>query len=352
MVETVVSMARSMVRGAISVAASAAAAEVGLLVGVQKDIWFIKDELETIQAFLEIAETIKKKDVLLKVWAKQVRDLSYNIEDCLSEFMVHVESQFFLRRLMKLKDRHRIAMRIRDLKTRVEEVSIRNTRYNLIKTEASNTIDSADSYTEDIRNLSASNIDEADLVGFSKPKGELIELMDVNTKDGFAKVAFVVGMGGLGKTTLARKIFESKEDIVNNFSYRAWITVSQTFSKIEMLKDMIMQLFGNEELKKRLKQLEGKTVQVDDLATYLRKKLEDKRVANLGMLQAEVDAHPNNPMLQLKQDCSQHDLGDVFQGFDVVETEECSSQATNLSQDHDIGDDDFLSCISDEKDTS
>ncbi|KAI4974438.1 hypothetical protein ZWY2020_047718 [Hordeum vulgare] len=277
MAETVVSMARSMVRGAISVAASAAAAEVGLLVGVQKDIWFIKDELETIQAFLEIAETIKKKDVLLKVWAKQVRDLSYNIEDCLSEFMVHVESQFFLRRLMKLKDRHRIAMRIRDLKTRVEEVSIRNTRYNLIKTEASNTIDSADSYTEDIRNLSASNIDEADLVGFSKPKGELIELMDVNTKDGFAKVAFVVGMGGLGKTTLARKIFESKEDIVNNFSYRAWITVSQTFSKIEMLKDMIMQLFGNEELKKRLKQLEGKTVQVDDLATYLRKKLEDKR---------------------------------------------------------------------------
>ncbi|KAE8802302.1 hypothetical protein D1007_21846 [Hordeum vulgare] len=183
MAETVVSMARSMVRGAISVAASAAAAEVGLLVGVQKDIWFIKDELETIQAFLEIAETIKKKDVLLKVWAKQ--------------------------------------------------------------TEASNTIDSADSYTEDIRNLSASNIDEADLVGFSKPKGELIELMDVNTKDGFAKVAFVV--------------------------------VSQTFSKIEMLKDMIMQLFGNEELKKRLKQLEGKTVQVDDLATYLRKKLEDKR---------------------------------------------------------------------------
>ncbi|XP_037471155.1 disease resistance protein Pik-2-like, partial [Triticum dicoccoides] len=81
MAETVVSMARSMVRGAIRVAASAAAAEVGLLVGVRKDIWFIKDELETMEAFLEVAESINKKDVLLKVWAKQVRDLSYNIED-------------------------------------------------------------------------------------------------------------------------------------------------------------------------------------------------------------------------------------------------------------------------------
>ena len=196
MAETVVSMARSMVRGAISVAASAAAAEVGLLVGVRKDIWFIKDELETMEAFLEVAESIKKKDVLLKVWAKQVRDLSYNIEDCLSEFMVHVGSQSFLRRLMKLKDRHRIAVRIRDLKARVEEVSIRNTRYNLIKAEASNTTGDMDSHMEDVRNHSASNIDEAELVGFSKPKKELIKLMDVKTEEGTAKVVFVVGMGG------------------------------------------------------------------------------------------------------------------------------------------------------------
>ncbi|XP_020190358.1 putative disease resistance RPP13-like protein 3 [Aegilops tauschii subsp. strangulata] len=277
MAETVVSMARSMVRGAISVAASAAAAEVGLLVGVRKDIWFIKDEVETMEAFLEVAESIKKKDVLLKVWAKQVRDLSYNIEDCLNEFMVHVGSQSLSRRLMKLKDRHRIAIQIRDLKTRVEEVSIRNTRYNLIKAEASNTTSDMDSHMEDVRNHSASNIAEAELVGFSKPKKDLIKLMDVKTKDGTAKVVFVVGMGGLGKTTLARKAFECKEDIVNNFSCRAWITVSQTFFKIEMLKDMIMQLLGNEELKKCLKELEGKTVQVDDLASYLREKLQEKR---------------------------------------------------------------------------
>nr|UBY07561.1 NBS-LRR disease resistance protein [Dasypyrum villosum] len=178
---------------------------------------------------------------------------------------------------MKLKDRHRIAIQIRDLKIRVEEVSIRNTRYNLIRMDVSGDIDEVNAHMEDLRRLSASNIDEAELVGFSKPKGELIKLMDVNTKDGVAKVVFVVGMGGLGKTTLARKTYESKETILNNFSYRAWITVSQTFSKIEMLKDMIMQLFGHEELKQRLEDLEGKIVQVDDLASYLKLKLLDKR---------------------------------------------------------------------------
>ncbi|XP_044428188.1 disease resistance protein RPP13-like [Triticum aestivum] len=277
MAETVVSMARSMLGGAISKAASAAAAELSLVMGVQKDIWFIKDELKTMQAFLAGAEATKNRDMLLKVWAEQVRDLSYNIEDCLDEFMVHVRSQSLRKRLRKLKDRRRIAIQIRNLKSRVEEVSSRNARYNLIKIEASMTSDKEVSCIEDVRNHSASNTDEAELVGFRKPREELIKLMDVNTRDGDAKVICVVGMGGLGKTTLARKAYESKEDIVNNFSCCAWITVSQSFFKIEMLKDMIRQLLGGDSLKNLLKELEGKVVQAKDLAEYLNKEIKDKR---------------------------------------------------------------------------
>ncbi|XBI76702.1 hypothetical protein VPH35_069904 [Triticum aestivum] len=266
MAGTVLSMARSMMVGAISKAASAAANEMSLLMGVRKDIWFIKDELETMQAFLEAAEAMKDKDMLLKVWAKQVRDLSYNIEDCLGEFMVHVASQSKLRKMMKLKDRHRIAIQIRDLKSRVEEVSSRNTHYNLIeKSQLTRTIDERNSRMEDIRNQSGSNIDETELVGFSKPKQELINLIDVHAKTGPAKVVCVVGMGGLGKTTLTS---------IENFSCCAWITVSQSFARMELLKVMIKELFGDEALKR---QLEGKVVRADDLVDYLRKKLHDKR---------------------------------------------------------------------------
>ncbi|XBI76750.1 hypothetical protein VPH35_069947 [Triticum aestivum] len=173
MAGTALSMARSMLGAAIRVAASAAANEMSLLMGVRRDIWFIKDELETMQTFLLVAEGIKEKDMLLKLWAKQVKDTSYNIEDCLSEFMVHVASQSLSRELMKLKDRHRIAIQIRDLKLRIEDVSSRNTRYNLIENkQVTRTIDERDSRMEDIRNHSASNIDENELVGFSKPKEE------------------------------------------------------------------------------------------------------------------------------------------------------------------------------------
>ncbi|KAM0825146.1 hypothetical protein ACQ4PT_069730 [Festuca glaucescens] len=268
MADTVLSMARSMVGGALSKAASATVDEMSLLMGVRKDIWFIKDELETMQAFLVAAEAMKEKDLLLKVWAKQVRDLSYNIEDCLGEFMVHVASQSLSQQLMKLKDRHRIAMQIRDLKSRVEEVSNRNTRYNLIDKNQvlARAIDERESCMEDIRNQSGSNIDEAELVGFSKHKEELIKLLDAHARNGPAKVVCVVSIGGLGKTTLTRKFYKSME----NFSCCAWITVSQSFVRRDLLKDMIKQLFGDAELKKQLE------LNVN-LANYLKNKLLEKR---------------------------------------------------------------------------
>uniref|UniRef100_A0A0E0A4C3 Uncharacterized protein n=1 Tax=Oryza glumipatula TaxID=40148 RepID=A0A0E0A4C3_9ORYZ len=275
MAETVLSMARSMLGSAISAAAAAAGEEMSLLMGVQKEIWFMNDELRTMQAFLIAAEAMKKKkDLLLNVWAEQVRSLSYDIEDCLDEFMVHVGNQSLLQQLINLKDRHRIAVKIRNLKSRVEEVSCRNTRYNSIKMDADNTFDDIDSM-EDVRNHFPSNIDETKLVGFDTPQKELLD--KINIDDEHCRVLCTVGMGGLGKTTLVRNIFESKEDFIKNFPRRAWIVVSQSFSKIEMLKDMISQLLGPDSLRECLKRLEGKARRVDDLGTYLRDRLKELR---------------------------------------------------------------------------
>ncbi|KAK3126196.1 hypothetical protein QOZ80_7AG0553030 [Eleusine coracana subsp. coracana] len=196
MAETALSVARSILGSAISKAAAAAAEEMSLLMGVQKEIWFMKDELKTMQAFLIASEKMKRKKPLLK--------------------------------LMKLKDRHRIGVQIRNLKSRVEEVSSRNTRYNLIEMEDID-IDEAHSSMEDVRSHSASNIDEEELVGFETPKQVLLDMINTRDNDGHAQVICVVGMG------------------------------------------------GHTSLMKRLKELEGKGVQVEDLASYLREQLKEKR---------------------------------------------------------------------------
>jgi disease resistance protein RPM1 len=56
-------------------------------------------------------------------------------------------------------------------------------------------------------------------------------------------VISVVGMGGLGKSTLVKKVYYDS-DVKKHFKFRAWITVSQSFKREDLLKDMIKQLFS------------------------------------------------------------------------------------------------------------
>ncbi|KAI8014230.1 Disease resistance protein RPM1 [Camellia lanceoleosa] len=83
---------------------------------------------------------------------------------------------------------------------------------------------------------------EDDLVGIDKPKQKLIVwvLDDTNSR---LKVISVVGLGGLGKTTLIKKVYDDLE-VKRHFQNNAWITVSQSFKLEELLKILIQQLFN------------------------------------------------------------------------------------------------------------
>ncbi|CAL5052480.1 unnamed protein product [Urochloa decumbens] len=249
MAETALGMATTLVGSALSVASSAAREEMGLLLGVQDDIWFISDELKMMQAFLRAADGARENTGVLKAYLELIRDLAYDIEDCLEEFMVFIKHKSLVQQFLSLRARHRIAVQIRTLKQRVQEVSQRNKRYNLIKLTPSTSSD----FRVDMglnRNLMALYVEETQLVGLDKQKEKLTELITIPkvlvgpqaSKSG-PRVVSVVGMGGLGKTTLTKKVYDSK-DLGDMFDTRAWIAVSQSFDPKELLKEMIKQLFG------------------------------------------------------------------------------------------------------------
>lgn len=75
------------------------------------------------------------------------------------------------------------------------------------------------------------------MVGNSNALGEIkVKLTSQSIEE--RAVVSIVGMRGIGKTTLAKKIYEDK-DIKTHFDIRAWVTVSQSYSLNDMLQRLL-----------------------------------------------------------------------------------------------------------------
>ncbi|CAK7323871.1 unnamed protein product [Dovyalis caffra] len=121
-------MAESAVSFAIDKLVPLLTEEVTLLKGIHEEVVVIKDDLEAIKAFLKDADSKAKKEGInegVKVWVKQAREVAYQIEDVIDEYMLHVAQHHerrgcvgFVHRIaslvIKLQPRHEIASEIQD----------------------------------------------------------------------------------------------------------------------------------------------------------------------------------------------------------------------------------------------
>ncbi|KAI8567315.1 hypothetical protein RHMOL_Rhmol02G0111700 [Rhododendron molle] len=140
-----------------------------------------------------------------------------------------------------LKARHQIASEVKGIKSRIINISEGHQRYSEMhgKKEQGSSSTHSDIAWFHCRG-DALLLQEANLVGIDKPKTHLIQwLVD---EDPRLKVLSVAGMGGLGKTTLTKKVYDD-ETVKRHFQNHTWITVSESFKVEELLTDMIQVLF-------------------------------------------------------------------------------------------------------------
>jgi len=117
--------------------------EYNLQTGARKGIEFLQKELETMHAALEkIGEVPREQlDKLQRIWARDVRDLSYDMEDVVDTFMVDVEDperpskrgakkvlRKMMRKVTKAMARREVAQEIEGIKVRVVELANRRDR--------------------------------------------------------------------------------------------------------------------------------------------------------------------------------------------------------------------------------
>ncbi|XP_040960853.1 putative disease resistance protein At1g50180 [Gossypium hirsutum] len=84
-------------------------------------------------------------------------------------------------------------------------------------------------------------------------------LVKVLTKESGCKVVTICGMGGLGKTTLAKKIYRHRQ-VIDYFDHLAFVYVSQQFQKRNVWEDILssFKTLDKEDRKKRDEELAEK----------------------------------------------------------------------------------------------
>ncbi|KAG5603427.1 hypothetical protein H5410_034797 [Solanum commersonii] len=102
------------------------------------------------------------------------------------------------------------------------------------------------------------------VVGFEKDAEIIMMKLIRGTKE--REVITIYGMPGLGKTTLARKVYNNPS-IVNHFDVKAWCAVSQTYNRRTLLTGIFKQATNDD----------SKIKEDDDIADMLRKSLIGKR---------------------------------------------------------------------------
>ncbi|XP_024039275.1 disease resistance protein RGA2-like [Citrus clementina] len=245
-----------------SVAADEVKQQVRLVTGVRQKVKKLTSNLQAIQLVLEDAEKRQMQDdKAVTFWLDQLKGASYDMEDVLEEWTtarlkLQIEGldddnalplaphkkkvrSFFpsasncFGSFKKLSFRHDIAVKIREINKTLDDITSQKDTFKFVENVSNNV-------KKPERVGTTSLIDEGEVCGRVDEKNELLSklLCESSEQQKGLHVISLVGLGGIGKTTLAQLAYNNNE-VKRNFEKVIWLCVSDTFEEIRVAKAII-----------------------------------------------------------------------------------------------------------------
>ncbi|XVF30866.1 hypothetical protein REPUB_Repub16aG0094700 [Reevesia pubescens] len=228
--------------------ASLAIEDVRLAFNVESDLRKLQDTMTNIKAVLLDAERQQHQNEALSLCMWKLRDIFYDAEDVLDE----IECDALQKEVVKCPSI--------EINERLDDIATEWNRFNLTQQLDTRRVIHRPKETH-------SFVNSSDVIGRDEDKENVINLLMKPSESGKIPVIPIVGIGGLGKTTLAQFVYND-ERVTRLFPLRIWVCVAEEFDLISILKEIVYSI--NSE------RCDGLTLNA--IQTRLRDLLKDKKV--------------------------------------------------------------------------
>lgn len=203
----------------------------------------LQNELQLMQSFLKDAERLKRKNQTLRCIMVNLREMIYQAEDMLADCQLKSmdddpTSSGWLKCLSptKISFQYQTGKRLEEMNAKISKIKVDISTYLGVPLLGQPGVDP---HNDQIPRWSSPVYDHTQVVGLEEDTRKLKDWLREGDTDILA--IGVVGMGGLGKTTIAQKVFNERE-MEDHFERRIWVSVSQTFTEEQILRSMLRNL--------------------------------------------------------------------------------------------------------------
>ncbi|KAM3346674.1 hypothetical protein ACQJBY_020945 [Aegilops geniculata] len=241
-----------------------------LILGVEEELTKLLRRVELIQCCIYDAEKRRTKEQAVNNWLGQLRDVIYDVDEILdvarckgsklltdhpspsSGKSVACKGLSVSSCFCNIVPRRDVAVRIRSLNKKIENIA----NDKIFSTFNSSTQPTRNGPTSKL--IRSSNLVEPNLVGkeIIHSSRKLVDLVLAHKEYKSYKLG-IVGTGGVGKTTLAQKIYNDLK-IKGSFKMHAWISVSQDYTEVTLLKEVLRNIGVHSEQGESITELQRK----------------------------------------------------------------------------------------------